>query len=195
MDRAASHGAKHEEAVLRLFDGLVGPIVDLGCGEGIFAERPGYVGLDREAASAADLRADIRRVPLRDGSCAGALCVNALHAVADPERVLAEIDRVLRSGGRAYLKNRWYKTAGRRRALGSLLDRCAHQASFWLHGLSHGGTSIVTRPNPDGTTAICPGCVRRWFASRGYAVEFPATHVVLLRKPPAQDGARSTVTV
>jgi SAM-dependent methyltransferase len=183
MDRAASHGAKHAQAVERAFDGLDGPIADFGCGEGIFAGRPGYVGLDVAPGTPASLRADMRRSPLRDGSCAGVLCVNALHAVPDPERVLAEIDRVLRPGGRAYLKNRWYKTAGRRRALGSLLDRCAHQASFWLHGVSHAPGGVVTRANADGTTAICPACVRRWFAARGYRVDFPATHVAVVEKP------------
>lgn len=183
MDRAASHGARHAEAVEEVFRGLEGPLADFGCGEGIFSDRPGCVGFDLAADSAALVRADMRRVPLRDGACAGALCVNALHLVPDPLRVLEEIDRVLRPGGRAYVKNRWYKTAGRRRGVGGLLARGAHQASFWLHGVSHGATALFTRPNPDGTTAICPGCFRRWFETRGYRVEFPATHVAVLAKP------------
>jgi SAM-dependent methyltransferase len=183
MDRATSHGDKHARAVEDVFQGLEGPIADFGCGEGIFAGRPGYVGLDRAERSAAGVRADILRVPLRDGSCAGVLCVNALHGVSDPLSVLEEVDRVLRPGGRAYVKNRWYKTAGRRRGAAGLLARGAHQASFWLHGLAHGGWPLFTRANPDGTRAICPGCFRRYFASRGYRVEFPATHVAVLTKP------------
>lgn len=183
MDRAASHGAKHAEAVDAAFRGLEGPIADFGCGDGIFAGRPGYVGLDVAAVAAASVRADMRRVPLRSGSCAGVLCVNALHHVAEPLRVLEELDRVLRAGGRAYVKNRWYKTAGPRRALAGLVARCAHQASFGLHGVAHGSAALHTRANPDGTRAICPGCFRRWFEARGYGVEFPAAHVALLRKP------------
>ena len=183
MDRATSHGEKHAEGVEEAFRGLEGPIADFGCGEGLFSGRPGYVGLDRDAGSAAGVRADILRVPLRDGACAGVLCVNTLHLVADPLRVLEEVDRVLRPGGRAYVKNRWYKTAGRRRGPAGLLARCAHQASFWLHGVSHGRTALFTRANPDGTRAICPGCFRRWFEARGYRVAFPATHVAVLAKP------------
>jgi SAM-dependent methyltransferase len=183
MDRATSHAEKHAKAVEDAFRGLEGPIADFGCGEGLFAGRPGYVGFDREPGAAAGVRADIRRVPLRDGACAGVLCVNTLHLVSDPLAVLGEIDRVLRPGGRAYVKNRWYKTAGRRRGPAGLLARCAHQASFWLHGLAHGTSELYTRANPDGTRAICPGCFRRWFAARGYAIAFPATHVAVLAKP------------
>lgn len=181
MDRASSHADKHAKGVEEAFDGLRGPIADFGCGEGLFAGRPGYVGLDRDAGSAAGVRADILRVPLRDGTCAGVLCVNALHLAAEPLRVLEELDRVLRPGGRAYVKNRWYKTAGRRRE--SFWARCAHQASFLLHGVAHGGTPLLTRSNADGTRAICPGCFRRWFEARRYRVDFPATHVAVLSKP------------
>jgi hypothetical protein len=158
MDRARSHAEKHAEGVEKAFDGLQGPLADFGCGEGIFSGRPGYVGLDREAGSAAMIR-------------------------ADPLLALEEIDRVLRPGGRAYVKNRWYKTAGRRNAPSSLLARVLHQASFWAHGWAHGGTSLSVRANSDGTNAICPGCFRRFFAGRGYRVDFPATHVAVLTKP------------
>jgi SAM-dependent methyltransferase len=183
MDRARSHAEKHAEGVEKAFDGLQGPLADFGCGEGIFSGRPGYVGLDREAGSAAMIRADILRAPLRDGVCAGVLCVNTLHLLPDPLLALEEIDRVLRPGGRAYVKNRWYKTAGRRNAPSSLLARVLHQASFWAHGWAHGGTSLSVRANSDGTNAICPGCFRRFFAGRGYRVDFPATHVAVLTKP------------
>lgn len=186
MDRATSHAARHRAALEALFEGLPGPLADFGCGEGIFAGRPGYVGLDAAPEAASNVRADVRRVPLRAGSCAGVLCVNTLHLVPEPLRVLEEIDRVLRPGGRAYVKNRWYKTAGRRNAPRSLLARLAHQASFWLHGLLHGGRPLHIRRNPDGTSAVCPGCFRRWFAARGYRVDRAAAHVMVLEKSPAR---------
>lgn len=181
-DRAASHGRRHAEAIAAAFQGLDGPIADLGCGEGIFAG-PRTVGIDRERlflrpGSAAG---DLRFVPLRDGSVAGVLCINALHLVADPERVMAEIDRLLRPGGRAYVKNRWYKTPGRRRALASLWTRLRHQVRFALHGLLH-DEGVFRVLNSDSTSAVCPGCFRRYYETRGYAVRRPAAHVVILEK-------------
>ena len=182
MSRAESHRRRHEAAVAEAFDGLDGPIADLGCGEGLFAS-PRTVGIDRERiylrpGSAAG---DFRFVPLRDASVAGVLSINALHLVPDPERALAEIDRVLRPGGRAYVKNRWYKTPGRRRALGSLWTRLCHQARFAFHGLLHRG-GLFRIVNSDGTSALCPGCFRRYYAERGYTVRRLAAHVVVLRK-------------
>jgi len=183
MSRAASHRNRHEEAVALAFRGLDGPVADFGCGEGIFAG-PGRIGidLDRRVLRPGGAAGDLRHVPLRDGSAGGVLCINALHLVPDPERVMAEIDRVLRPGGRAYVKNRWYKTPGRRRALGSLWTRLRHQARFALHGLFH-RAGVFRVVNADGTSALCPACFRRYYASRGYAVRRLATHVVLLEKP------------
>lgn len=182
MSRAQSHLRRHEEAVAEAFQGLDGPIADLGCGEGIFSG-PRTVGIDRDrlllrAGSAAG---DLRFVPLRDASAAGVLLINALHLVPDPERVMAEIDRLLRPGGRAYVKNRWYKTPGRRRSLAGLWTRLRHQARFALHGLLHDGVFRIA--NSDGTSALCPGCFRRYYAARGYAVRRLATHILLLEKP------------
>jgi SAM-dependent methyltransferase len=184
MSRADSHAGRHAAAVAATFAGLEGPIADLGCGEGIFAG-PRTVGVDRDrrvlrpGAAAGDLR----HVPLRDGSASGVLCINALHLVPDPERVMEEIDRILRPGGRAYVKNRWYKTPGRRRGLGSLWIRLLHQTRFALHAALH-GEGVYRIVNSDGTSALCPACFRRWFASRGYDVRRLARHVVVLQKPP-----------
>src|SRR5262245_45131395 len=118
-DRGAEHAAKHLDAARRHLDASPGPVADFGCGEGVFAgasER--YVGLDLSRDSARRVReagrpalvANLGHVALRDGACAGLLCVNTLHYAARPEAVLLEIDRVLRAGGRAYVKNDWYKS-------------------------------------------------------------------------------------
>jgi 2-polyprenyl-6-hydroxyphenyl methylase/3-demethylubiquinone-9 3-methyltransferase len=93
---------------------VAGPVlVDLGCGGGLMAphaRRLGYehVGVDLTASALAAaashgvraVRADVRRVPLRDAAadvvCAGEI----LEHVTDPDAVVAEACRVLRPGGR-----------------------------------------------------------------------------------------------
>jgi len=46
------------------------------------------------------VRGDAARIPLRDGSCAAATIAFGIRNVAEPERALAEIARVLKPGGR-----------------------------------------------------------------------------------------------
>lgn len=86
-----------------------GRILDLGCGVGhsfeLLAPRetvgldidPGVlVGQDRETRAG-----DMRALPFADGSFAGVLSVQSLEHVPDPERVLAEVRRVLAPAGLA----------------------------------------------------------------------------------------------
>jgi SAM-dependent methyltransferase len=84
-----------------------GPVLDLGCGVGhsvdLLAPRES-VGVDRDPAVLADqarqtVVADMRALPLADGSFASVICSHALEHVPDPERVLAEVARVLASDG------------------------------------------------------------------------------------------------
>jgi len=110
-------------ARLALFDGIVGAwrgttVLDLGCGGGFMAEalaRRGaaVIGVDpvaevvaaaREHALLAGLAIDYRvgvgeAIPLADGSVDHVVCVDVLEHVADLDRVLDEIVRVLRPGG------------------------------------------------------------------------------------------------
>lgn len=104
-------------------DGMV--VLELGCGPGLYARRlagrfPGLrvVGVDhsmaqlrhaRRAARAADLagcsfvRADVRALPFDDGSV-DAVVVSRLFIVLDERaEALAEMHRVLRPGGRAFV--------------------------------------------------------------------------------------------
>ncbi len=46
------------------------------------------------------VRGDAARIPIRDGSCAAATIAFGIRNVAEPERALAEIARVLKPGGR-----------------------------------------------------------------------------------------------
>lgn len=96
-------------------------IADLGCGTGdLTASLAPFVkqviGVDGspEMLKAArkrtagmksvDLRkGDLRELPIESGSCDGALLVLALTYVPEPQKALAEMERILRPGGRAVI--------------------------------------------------------------------------------------------
>ena len=82
-------------------------MLDLGCGVGhsyhLLAPRE-TVGVDIDAGALAGqdretVVADMRELPFADGSFASVLSVQSLEHVPDPERVLAEVARVLEPGG------------------------------------------------------------------------------------------------
>lgn len=84
-----------------------GRLLDLGCGVGhsyhLLAPRE-TVGVDIEPEVLAEQEretaaADMRRLPFDDGEFASVLSVQSLEHVPDPERVLAEVVRVLGPGG------------------------------------------------------------------------------------------------
>jgi SAM-dependent methyltransferase len=86
-----------------------GRVLDLGCGVGhsfhALAPRES-VGVDHSAQALAGQQrethvADMRELPLPDSSFASVLSVQSIEHVPDPERVLAEIVRVLRPRGTA----------------------------------------------------------------------------------------------
>jgi SAM-dependent methyltransferase len=86
-----------------------GRVLDLGCGVGHsyreLAPRESVgVDLDPEALAgqARETRvADMRELPFGDGEFQSVLSVQSIEHVPDPERVLAEVARVLAGGGRA----------------------------------------------------------------------------------------------
>lgn len=86
-----------------------GRLLDVGCGVGhsyhLLAPRE-TVGLDisAEALVGQDretVEADMRSIPFPDGEFASVLSVQSLEHVRDPERVVAEVARVLAPGGTA----------------------------------------------------------------------------------------------
>jgi 2-polyprenyl-6-hydroxyphenyl methylase/3-demethylubiquinone-9 3-methyltransferase len=95
-------------------DGAV--LVDLGCGAGLLAPHVAslgfrHIGVDLVAMSLSQarehgvvpVRADVHRVPLRDG-CADVVCAGEiLEHVGDPSTVVAQACRLLRPGGRLVL--------------------------------------------------------------------------------------------
>jgi SAM-dependent methyltransferase len=81
-----------------------GPTVEIGAGIGTFKEfRPDVVATDVLPTPWADVVADARDLPYEDDSVANVVGIDVLHHVPQPDRCLAEIERVLRPGGRLVL--------------------------------------------------------------------------------------------
>ena len=101
----ARHGIGAEELV-----------VDLGCGKGpLRGLGPRYLGLDlshyalsRFRGAQWSVQADAQEVPVRSGAAAVVVSTATLEHLPAPERCLAEIDRILRPGGLAYLAPAWF---------------------------------------------------------------------------------------
>ena len=86
-----------------------GRLLDLGCGTGHSYRELGpreTVGVDIEPAALAGQgrethAADMRSLPFADATFESVLAVQSIEHVPDPERVLAEVTRVLAPSGRA----------------------------------------------------------------------------------------------
>ncbi|HEX3705294.1 MAG TPA: class I SAM-dependent methyltransferase [Mycobacteriales bacterium] len=84
-------------------------VLDLGCGIGhsyqlLNATKTIGMDLDEDALGGQDrptVRADMRRIPLRSESVSAVASVQSLEHVPDPERVIAEVSRVLAAAGTA----------------------------------------------------------------------------------------------
>jgi SAM-dependent methyltransferase len=101
-------------------------IVDLGCGPGFYtaalrARGADVIPVDNSeqemtyagAAPEGALLADAGALPLEDGSVDGAFCSNLLEHTPDAAPVIAEIERVLKPGGWAYVSwTNWYSPWG-----------------------------------------------------------------------------------
>lgn len=186
MARAEEHGAKHVEAARAQLAGAAGPVLDLGCGEGIFnGVSPAMVGVDRALDAARRARrgvvADLERLPFRDGATAGAVLVNVLHAVRDPRRALEELARTMAPGARGYLKNDWYKSPhGRGAALRRELSRWTHYLAYAVHRLFAPGRFLSRRSERG--SAICPHCAIRTLRAAGLEVARAGRYVLLLAR-------------
>jgi len=98
---------------------LEGRILEVGCGTGNFLLKIGkskqviVYGVDKskemleharkklseEGINAILLEGDAADLPFQDGYFNGVACLNVLYAVPDPQKVISEIYRVLRTGG------------------------------------------------------------------------------------------------
>jgi len=109
---------------LGLGDDEAGAVLDLGCGSGSFLAAAGRVGgrplagvdiamrwlivarkrLDEEGLGHVPLACGCaERLPFADGSFAGVVAGDVIEHVADQGATLAEVHRVLKGGGRAFL--------------------------------------------------------------------------------------------
>jgi SAM-dependent methyltransferase len=91
-----------------------GPALELGCGRGRLAGVTArYVGIDLAftpllATRGKSVQGDMEQLPFRDASLAFVFSWAAIEHVPHPERVFAEIERVLRPGGVALLAPAWH---------------------------------------------------------------------------------------
>jgi SAM-dependent methyltransferase len=72
--------------------------VDLWIGGGGL-QLPGFVNIDVAPVPGVDIVATAARLPFQTASCDSVACLALLEHVEDPERVVAEIHRTLKSGG------------------------------------------------------------------------------------------------
>jgi SAM-dependent methyltransferase len=101
------HVAEYAEAARLVGEG---PVLDLGCGVGhsnhLFGDRDSVgVDVDSKALEGQDrptLVADMRRLPLADGEFPSVVSIHSVEHVPDPERVVAEVARVLAADGVAF---------------------------------------------------------------------------------------------
>lgn len=87
-----------------------GPVVDLGCGDGVFTERlrahaGAVLGLDRDRAGhvRAAATADLRRPPLRRGGCGVLVAANLLRHLPEPRAAVDAWREALRPDGRLWI--------------------------------------------------------------------------------------------
>jgi len=87
---------------LRLVGDLVqGDVLDVGCGDmhykSLFTFQT-YTGVDQ--CQGADVQADVRSLPFESERFDTVLCIQCLEHIDEPDRVFAEVRRVLKKGGR-----------------------------------------------------------------------------------------------
>lgn len=83
--------------------GLDAVVLNLGCGPARFQGRSDIINVDIFAFDETDLVADVKDLPVADGSVDMLLGLSFLEHVGRPEEFVAEILRVLRPGGEAFL--------------------------------------------------------------------------------------------
>lgn len=86
----------------RFLDGFAAEALILDLGSSLTAPDPRALRLDIVFSANLDVVGDAQAIPFLDDSADGILCTGLLEHVQRPEKVVAEIRRVLRPGGRVY---------------------------------------------------------------------------------------------
>jgi SAM-dependent methyltransferase len=114
---AAAMPAKLRDPVEAFVGGLAPDalVLELGSGRGAFDQiHPGYVALDLSFGALVThstpprIQGHAEALPFADGSVDAVFTVASLEHVPNPELALAEIARIVRPGGRAFVYPAWY---------------------------------------------------------------------------------------
>ena len=90
------------------------PVVELGCGPGLFkCMYPDVVATDTQANPYADRIVDAAALPFAEAEVANLVMLDVFHHLPAPEQFLREAARVLRRGGRIVMIEPWMGLAGR----------------------------------------------------------------------------------
>jgi SAM-dependent methyltransferase len=90
-----------------------GPIVEIGCGPGLFKEQyPDVVATDVEANPYAERIVDAAALPFADREVGSLVMLDVFHHLPRPVDFLREAARVLRPGGRLVMIEPWLGAAG-----------------------------------------------------------------------------------
>jgi SAM-dependent methyltransferase len=83
-------------------------VLDLGCGSTRYSVYfPNRIGLDFQRRKGVDIVADAHNLPFERSSFSAVLTTEMLEHVKDPQRVVDEIQRILRPGGKVILTTRF----------------------------------------------------------------------------------------
>ena len=86
-------------------DGLT---LDIGCSNSPYIKYfPNRIGLDIQDGPNVDIVADIHKLPFEDGKFDNILCTEVLEHLHSPHLAIAEMKRVLKSGGKLILSTRF----------------------------------------------------------------------------------------
>jgi SAM-dependent methyltransferase len=107
-ERYGTAGDTHEPVATRLVGEGLGPVLDVGCGDGrlrdALPDGQAWVGVDESPAQVAlaprpVVRADAAALPVRTASCGAVAALYVLYHLDEPSAAVAEARRVLRPGG------------------------------------------------------------------------------------------------